>query len=76
MPKDAFSYMMINVISDIFGEMISTDEDDDDEKDVNIMDSEDDISRQQSYANLDSLGMESQEGMNDTGPCKYTTPSS
>ena len=59
------------LISDIFGEMISSDEDDDDEKEVNIMDSEDDISRQQSYANLESLGMESQEGMVDTGPCEF-----
>ena len=58
-------------ISDIFGEMISSDEDDDDEKEVNIMDSEDDISRQQSYANLESLGMESQEGMVDSGPCEF-----
>ena len=58
-------------ISDIFGEMISSDEDDDDEKEVNIMDSEDDISRQQSYANLESLGMESQEAMVDTGPCEF-----
>ena len=51
--------------------MISSDEDDDDEKEVNIMDSEDDISRQQSYANLESLGMESQEAMVDTGPCEF-----
>ena len=46
--------------------MISSDEED--EKDVNIVDSEEDISRQQSYVNLESLGTESLEGLNDTDP--------
>ena len=50
---------------DIFGEMISSDEED--EKDVNV-DSEEDISRQQSYVNLESLGAESQEGITETDP--------
>lgn len=56
------------VILDIFGEMISSDEED--EKDVNILDSEDDISRQQSSVNLETLGTESQEGLNDTQTCE------
>ena len=54
--------------SDIFGEEISSDEED--EKDVNIVDSEEDISRQQSYVNLESLTTESQEGLNETDPSK------
>lgn len=56
---------------DIFGEMISSDEED--EKDVNIVDSEEDISRQQSYVNLESLGTESLEGLNDTDPTEIAT---
>lgn len=47
---------------DIFGEL-STSEDEDD-KDVNIVDSEDDVKRQQSYISLDSLG--SQPSLMDT----------
>lgn len=56
---------------DIFGEMISSDEED--EKDVNILDSEDDISRQQSSVNLETLGTESQEGLNDTQTSEMAT---
>jgi hypothetical protein len=75
----------IYVIVDIFGELSTSDEDD--EKDVNIMDSEDDVSRQQNYMkmedsnsqmkrddliSLDSFVLPGGQSLEDSQACMYT----